>query len=392
MLLFAFSLLFHLSSILVASGASCGCSSVFIPVHVDVLVPKNSTDAFAGLNSNASDLRRVEGTYDIHGIFCQPEPATLNTSDVVQILVHGFTYTGEYWAPPIAEFRNYSYAAFSCDRGLSTLAIDSLGTGLSSRPANASDVQYPTSSGALSQVARHLKSVSILPGVGPFKKIIGIGHSAGSAQLSFGTLVDGTDSPFDGLVLTSMLTVPVGTVLPLPPLVPAREDDPSRWAALDSAYVTTSNRTVFYPVDTAAFSPRMYALDTFTRDPSSISTLVQGAITTLTTQYTGPVAKVIGSEDRLFCKDTGRCDDVAVLTAKEQVVWPKAQSFEVIVEQGSGHDMNLDAKMINVPRLPLLVLVMSYWSRNLLALSHLYGAASLTQEWFQVSVPNIVYL
>ncbi|KAJ7648348.1 hypothetical protein DFH06DRAFT_1332586 [Mycena polygramma] len=33
---------------------------------------------------------------------------------------------------------------------------------------------------------------------------------------------------------------------------------------------------------------------------------------------------------------------LAALTAKEQVVWPKAQSFEVVVEQGSGHDMNLD--------------------------------------------------
>ncbi|KAJ6461193.1 hypothetical protein C8R47DRAFT_1160120 [Mycena vitilis] len=347
MLLFAFSLFFHLSSILVASGAPCSCSSIFIPVHVDVLVPKNSTDAFAGLKSNASDLRRVEATYDIHGVFCQPEAATSNTSDVVQILVHGFTYTGEYWAPPIAEFRNYSYAAFSCARGLSSLAIDSLGTGLSSRPVNASDVQYPTSSGALSLVARHLKSASILPGVAPFKKIIGIGHSAGSAELSFGTLVDGTDSPFDGLVLTSMLIVSADTVLPLPPLVPAREDDPSRWATLDPAYLTTSNRTFFYPVDTTAFSPRMYAFDSFTRDPSSISTLVQGAITTVASQYTGPVAKVMGSEDRIFCKGTGRCDDVAALTATERVVWPKAQSFEVIVEQGSGHDMNLDFSATN---------------------------------------------
>ncbi|KAJ6467954.1 Alpha/beta hydrolase family-domain-containing protein [Mycena vitilis] len=342
MLIFAFSLLFHLSSILVASSASCGCSSVVIPVHVDVSVAKNSTDPFAGLKSNASDLRRVEANYDIHGVFCQPEPATANESDVVQILVHGFTYTGEYWAPPIAEFRNYSYAAFSCARGLSTLAIDSLGTGLSSRPANASDVQYQTSSGALSQVARHLKSASILPGVAPFKKIIGIGHSGGAAHLNFGALVEGAQSPFDGLILTSFLMVTADTVLPLPPLVPAREDDPSRWAALDPAYVTTSNRTFFYPVNTAAFSPRMYAFDAFTRDPSSISTLLQGAISTLTTLYTGPVAKVMGSEDQLFCKGTGRCDDVAALTAQEQVVWPKAQTFEVIVEQGSGHDMNLD--------------------------------------------------
>jgi hypothetical protein len=34
--------------------------------------------------------------------------------------------------------------------------------------------------------------------------------------------------------------------------------------------------------------------------------------------------------------------DIAALTAAEQVLWPAAQSFEVVVAQGSGHDLNLD--------------------------------------------------
>jgi len=69
---------------------------------------------------------------------------------------------------------------------------------------------------------------------------------------------------------------------------------------------------------------------------------VQTPIAGLTTQYTGPVAKVVGSEDQLFCVGTGRCGDVASLTAAERILWPAAQSFDVVVSQGSGHDLNLD--------------------------------------------------
>ncbi|KAJ6461167.1 Alpha/beta hydrolase family-domain-containing protein [Mycena vitilis] len=321
MLLFFLFFLSPLSRLLVASGASCSCSPVVIPVHVDVLVPKDPKDQFAGLKSNSSSLRRVDDTFNIFGTFCQPNTVSAMNSDVIQVLVHGFTYTGEYWSPPVEEFQNYSYAAYSCDRGLYSLAVDSLGVGLSSRPENASDVQYPTSSGALSQVARYLKSASILPGVQPFKKVVGIGHSAGSAMLTFGAIVEGAQSPFDGLILT--------------------DDTPTRWGALDPAYATMDNRTAFYPADPNTFSPRMLLFDAFTKDVGSMSTIYQTPTTTLSAQYTGPVVKVMGSEDQVFCA-AGRCEDIDVLTAVERAVWPSAKSFDVVVTQGSGHDLNLD--------------------------------------------------
>ena len=74
MLLCALFVLCHLfGKFYTVSGASCGCSSLVIPVHVDVLVPKDPMDDLAGLESNASDLRRVDDTYDIHGVFCRPD-------------------------------------------------------------------------------------------------------------------------------------------------------------------------------------------------------------------------------------------------------------------------------------------------------------------------------
>ncbi|KAJ6478139.1 Alpha/beta hydrolase family-domain-containing protein [Mycena vitilis] len=337
------SVLLYILRISVTSATSCGCSSVNIPVHVDVLVPRDPSDVFGGLKSNASSLRRVDNRFDIFSIFCQPDSTSPKTADVIQLLVHGFSYTNQYWSPPVEEFRNYSYAAFACARGLSSLAVDSLGVGLSSRPANASDVQYATASAALSQVARHLKGAALLPGIQPFKKVIGIGHSAGSITLNFGAIVEGPQSPFDGLILTGSLIVKPGdkqTMSGAPD--PARDDTPLRWGTLDPAYVTTGNRATFYPTDPTSFSPRMIAFDNFTKDVGAIAIGFQQPTTSLTTQFTGPVAKVVGSEDQLFCAGDTRCVDVAALTAAERVVWPAAKSFEVVVTKGSGHDLNLD--------------------------------------------------
>ncbi|KAJ7611233.1 Alpha/beta hydrolase family-domain-containing protein [Roridomyces roridus] len=337
MLLFLTSTL--LSAVRLALGASCSCSATSIPIHVDALVPKDPTDMFAGLKSNASSLRRVDATYDIYGVFCQPEGVS---SDTVQILVHGITYTSQYWSPPVEEFRNYSYAAFACTRGLPSLAIDSLGVGLSTRPANASDVQFPTASQAVSRLARHLKTTSILPGVRAFKNVVGIGHSAGSATLNFGAISEGRDSPFDALVLTGLLSVAPGALPAVNSLgVPAADVEPLRWAGLDPNYITVTDRSFFYPPNTNSFSPRMLKFDNFTKDVGMTGIFAQAPVTSLGNQFTGPVVEIVGSEDQLFCVGT-RCADVPTLIASERVLWPDAKSFDVVVVDGSGHDLNLD--------------------------------------------------
>ncbi|KAJ6537579.1 Alpha/beta hydrolase family-domain-containing protein [Mycena vulgaris] len=323
----ALAALFHLSNIYVASGQLCGCSSLVIPVHVDVLIPKDPADPFGGLKSNASSLRRLNETYDVFGVFCQPNTAVSpEKADVVQLLVHGFSYTSQYWSPPTEEFRNYSYTEFACDRGLSPLAIDLVGVGLSSRPANASDMQFATNAAVVSQLARHLKMASIIAGVQPFKKVIAIGHSAGTAMLTLGATAEGARSPFDGFILTGNLNVQPGTLPPLPGIIGARDDTPLR---------------LFYPANPNSFSPRMVIFDAFTKDVGPLSTQLQGSVTSLPAHYPGPVAKVVGSDDQGFCA-VGNCVDVVALNAAERLLWPNARSFDVVVAQGSGHDLNLD--------------------------------------------------
>ncbi|KAF8172996.1 hypothetical protein K438DRAFT_1981183 [Mycena galopus ATCC 62051] len=306
--IYTLAMLIYLSSSPVASGQSCGCSPTILPVHVDVLLPKDPTDPFGGLKSNASSLRRLNETYDVFGVFCQPKIA--QSTDVVQLLVHGFTLTYQYWSPATEEFRNQSYTEFACARGLSSFAID--------------------------------LTASILPGVQPFKKVIGIGHSAGSATLIFGAITEADRSPFDGLILTGNLIIEPGTLLTIPGVTSARDDTPLRWGALDPDYITTNNRSIFYPTDPTSFSSRMPIFDAFTKDVGTVATFPQLSVSSLTANYTGPVAKVVGSEDQGFCTGTDRCDDVAALTETERVLWPEAKSFQVIVAPGSGHCMNLN--------------------------------------------------
>ncbi|KAJ7597685.1 hypothetical protein C8J56DRAFT_1041866 [Mycena floridula] len=339
--LFTFYALLNVGGLYVgASDVSCTCSPVIIPTKVDVLVPKDPTDPSAGLKSNSSDLRSVNETYNIYGVFCQPQ--TSAREDVVQLLVHGITYTNQYWSPATEEFQNYSYPSFSCERGFSSLAIDGLGVGLSSRPVNASDVQFPTSASVLSKVAQYLKTSSILSGVKPFSKVIGVGHSLGSALLSFGAIVEGAQFPFDSLVLTGFLSITT-----LPPgdtelIFPGRDVDPLRWSGLDPNYITTKTRDPFYPSNPNSFSPRMLLLDDLAKDVGSISTFDQLVSVAVPAQhYQGNVAKVLGSEDKFFCLNDG-CSDVATLNKSQSIFWPAAKSFDLVVMSGSGHDLNLD--------------------------------------------------
>ena len=69
----------------------------------------------------------------------------------------------------------------------------------------------PTAGNVTSSLARDLKSgrVSrILTGKERiFQKVIGFGHSQGSATLNYAAIGDGAHSPFDGFVLTGDFSV-----------------------------------------------------------------------------------------------------------------------------------------------------------------------------------------
>jgi len=167
-----------------------------------------------------------------------------------------------------------------------------------------------------------------------------VGHSLGSALLNFGAIIEGEKSPFDSLLLTGYLNTTL--VAPSDSVSPAREVDPAQWGTLDPAYITAVNRTFFYPLNNSSYSPRMLALDELTKDLGSISTSRQVPAGSFPVPgYRGNVVKLVGAQDQFWCTG-GRCSDTQALRDSGRVLWPDAKSFDVVVTEGSGHDLNLD--------------------------------------------------
>ncbi|KAJ7884605.1 hypothetical protein B0H14DRAFT_3742212 [Mycena olivaceomarginata] len=253
------------------------------------------TDVFAGLKSNSSSLRRVDDIYNIYGVFCQPESMSARN--------------------PASCARNHIYQPIlvSVGGGIPKLFLHGL-------------FLTPTVAAAISRLAHHLETVSLLPGVPPFRTIIGIGHSTGSGLLTFTAIVDGARSPFAAFILTSALSDSGAAPAAPSSLIPsARDDTPLRWSALDPGYITAPNRSIFYP-------RRLRRLfDAFTRDVGSVGMLAQTGVVSIAAQhYAGRVAKVLGAADQFICADE-RCEDVAALSAAEGVLWPAAESFELVL-------------------------------------------------------------
>jgi hypothetical protein len=86
----------------------------------------------------------------------------------------------------------------------------------------------------------------------------------------------------------------------------------------------------------------MQLFDAFTRDVGTVAMLAQtGVVSLVARNYAGRVAKALGAADQFICAND-RCEDVAALSAAEGMLWPAAKSFELVVLQNSGHDLNLD--------------------------------------------------
>ncbi|KAI0091793.1 hypothetical protein BDY19DRAFT_991469 [Irpex rosettiformis] len=327
--------------------SSCQCTAGNIPVALDVDLPLDPTDD----PINSTNTRNLRATFGIHTIFCQPpHTATRSSQDHVQLLLHGSTYTSQYWTWPFNGFQNYSYVAHACAEGHITVAYDALGVGLSDRPSNSADIQLPSAAAIAAFFSHHLKSGELTTSLGlptqRFKRVIAIGHSQGSVVYNYASIFQGSKTPFDALILTGHLHDPgflESTKFGRPA---ARDVDPGRWANLDPGYISSSNRTQYYPPDNSTFSADIVKLDQLTKDVSTVYyTDAAFAVYVPAKGFKGPVVQLVGSEDQVHCLNGGdgfvSCN-AKVLQASEEAFWPDSKNFTMVVRQGQGHDVNLD--------------------------------------------------
>ncbi|CAD6444632.1 2bee58ee-68e3-4ef4-b72e-cfb7ab717c3f [Sclerotinia trifoliorum] len=382
------------------------CTNITIPISINarngifsiptlsdaIAVTKFAQDFLRnGQNYSASTLSgftTVTGQYNIAATVCVPSKAS-NYSSTWQFLTHGVGYDRTYWDLPF-DNHNYSYVDVAVDQyGYSTLAIDRLGIGESSKADPTSIIQAPAELSAIIEVTKLLRAGS-LPDVIISKpnKLVHVGHSFGSI-LSYG-LVSAHPEITDGLILqgfsidSSALaqTIAGFNIQSASVNQPYKFGPPSFEPLFDAAlsllqsalskigsfYIAGSNQNNgnIYAQDLpngyitwanlgsnqfAFLAPPYYdpAIAEYTEEHKEPFTT--GEILTIAGQpssapeFTGPVLVLTGNEDQIFCggncSETGSANSAPNIPAQAAVVFPKARTFVPYVQPRCGHAVNV---------------------------------------------------
>lgn len=239
-------------------------------------------------------------------------------SSVVQILVHGATYTKSYWNAP----KGYSYQQQAWQADVSTLAVDRVGHG-DSTSVNPLLNTTAKQAKALHQVVQWAK--------GRFDTVHLMGHSMGAA---IAQRAAATYHGVDGLILTGFTHhTPPGALLNL--LGRARPIL-TKPGALALPY---PGRKLF------GAAPELRQWDKRHMEPFSlveIATAIAPAVLTSidSSRVTADVLLLNGNQDPLFCTD-GYCNSAAELEANEEPYYPRAASFTARVIPSDAHSMAL---------------------------------------------------
>ncbi len=115
----------------------------------------------------------IPGSLSIAAWLFEPTAATPRG---ILLAIPGGSYTKSYWHMPIPGYAGYSFAEFMTHAGYAVVAVDSLGTGDSTRPADGNMVSLDVIAEANAAVAGLLRrAYAGIP-------LVGVGHSLGAGS------------------------------------------------------------------------------------------------------------------------------------------------------------------------------------------------------------------
>jgi pimeloyl-ACP methyl ester carboxylesterase len=130
----------------------------------------------------------------------------------VLVCIPGGSYSRKYWHSPDLAAKGYSFAEFVTERGCAVVALDTLGTGGSSRVDNGDDLTLETlaqaSADAVAQIRSDLAAVCGA-GVAAEADVVGVGHSLGGA---IGLVQQGAHESFDALAVLGFTNLHLETM------------------------------------------------------------------------------------------------------------------------------------------------------------------------------------
>lgn len=362
--------LFILSSLSEPSDIHPVCSDLVIPVRVSswnrqvedsALTDSASVIALLAelaLTSNSSTWAQESTALNISARYCEP-PGASPHRDAIQLLVHGITYTKDYWSAlgmSGDQSRLYSWVDVATRRGYATLSIDRAGDGASSHPNPFHTDQVSLHAAVANQIAGELKRGQIIRGRS-FENVIYVGHSLGSV---IGVELAATyPDAVDALMLTGFAASSNSPLVLKTGLLPAKEALPARFGSLDDGYLVTSSRPgrqkAFYGRN-GTFDPQVSALDFDIQQTVSVGELATVSRLMVASNYSGPVTVITGDQDAAFCyvDETsdgsgpgGECGQGKTSRpARVSSLFPAASSFSATVLDNIGHCINLHYRAV----------------------------------------------
>src|SRR5215207_4616097 len=120
------------------------------------------------------------------------------------LAIHGATYNQKYWDVPTINGHDYSFARYMAERKYAVLAIDQLGAGESTKPADGDSVTLDQTASGIHQVITRLRSGENAAGYA-FERVVTVGHSLGTINAIY---EQGTYHDADAVIATGMGHVP----------------------------------------------------------------------------------------------------------------------------------------------------------------------------------------
>ena len=262
-------------------------------------------------------------------------------TDRHHLLVHGGTYNRVYWDFPYRP-NTYNFRLAMNRAGFSTLTLDRLGTGASSRPPSAT-LSANAQASAIHQVIQALRQGNVTEK--PVTSVILGGHSIGSMAAMWEA---STYHDVNGVLLTGIThhvnSANIAKVVAFSAR-PAALDPQLGHRGYDPGYLTTVpgiRAGAFYAPGVA--EPGVARTDEETKDvfaPTEAPDGLAAALTPATRAIEVPVLLANGAHDLMMCGAGTDCTSAATLKAAEDPYFSPAAHLRTFSLPGFGHDINL---------------------------------------------------
>ncbi|ROT35239.1 alpha/beta-hydrolase [Sodiomyces alkalinus F11] len=309
------------------------CEEFTVPIHVD----KTAPGEFSLENYNIKSLFAfagrqvlVEADYDMSVRLCEPA-AGIERKDTLQLLLHGATFSKIMWDFPYKP-ETYSWTRFMTNAGYTTLAVDFIGVGNSSKPDGLFEVHTETFVQTIHNFIQTIRAEGFMGRT--YDKIAMAGFSVGSIVAN--SIADRYPDDADIIVL---LGVTWDLLWVYPAFLSGMQTDagvidPERWGYLPDFYQThPSIEAREVACFWGEFDEGALEMDFETRDMDTLGMAISFTYHLVTAkEFSGPVFLGIGQQDTTFCRKTCGSQPYAVYDR-----FPQANDHVVKVYENTGH-------------------------------------------------------